>query len=1189
MSGQIVGGEREMPRQRRRLIPLVAILISVIVIGVRAGSASAQQAWWHINAEVIPTNLVPGEKGELVLTATNLGDGIVNGSKEPVTITDELPAGLTAVGISAPSTKNASVTCTLATLQCIYPGILNPYEQLAVTIEVEAAQNAGGRHSVNDEVSVHGGEARSATSVQPISVNGSPTQFGVQTYELEPFNEDGTPATQAGAHPFELTTSLVLNQTLQNTGHQPVELPKNVRLSLPAGFLGDPTAVTQCSMADFFAVKPLSEVDLCPPNSAIGVATVTINEPVNLHLVTLTVPVFNLAPSEGEPARFGFDPAGLVPVVIDTSVRSGKDYGVVATVENTSQIAGLLSSHVTLWGVPGDPRHNNARGWECVGGEAHAKQVGRPCPAASTQGETPFLDLPTACAGDPTIEPVMSSAEAASWTQPNRYLGAEYAWMNSGGEPLAFQDCGGLPFTPTIDVAPEQHGAATPTGVNISVKVPQSTTLEVGGLAEADVRDTTVTLPAGVELSPSAANGLEACTEIQVGYTDTNPSSQTQEFNTSPAACPNGSKLGTVKIRTPLLTHELEGSLYLASPAPTGETGQNPFNSLVAVYLVAEDPVSGVLVKLAGEGILNEADLRVATVFRNAPQVPFEELSLHLYGGERASLSTPVTCGDFATEASFTSWASSEPANVLAPTGDFDISSPAPGQASCPSSGPQEAFAPAIAAYGQNTQAGAFTPFTLELTRPDGQQALSGLTVHLPQGVAALLSQTEPCQEAQANTDTCSPDSEIGAATAIAGLGNEPYTQQGGKVFITGPYDGAPFGLEIVTPADAGPFHLGNVTVRSTITVNPNDASITITTPNLPTQVRGIPLQLKRVIVNIDRPNFEFNPTSCNPKTIQSAIKGDQGASANVSAGFHVGGCEHLPFAPTLAASAPGHGSKANGTTFKVMVTSGGTNASGVAQAGIAKVNLQLPKQLSSRLPTLQKACSEAAFNANPATCDEGSVIGYATIHTPVLKNPLSGPAYLVSHGNAAFPDVEFVLQGEGIKLVLDGKTQIKGGITYSKFESTPDAPFTTFETILPAGPHGVLTPNVPERKHFDLCGENLEMPTTIVGQNGAVIERTTRIAIEGCGAVKSAKARKLTLMQKLESALKSCRHTNKHAKSHRVRCERQAHARYTRLALIACHHHHRHAKNGRRACERAARKRFAAKSARNRDRGARG
>jgi hypothetical protein len=736
-----------------------------------------------------------------------------------------------------------------------------------------------------------------------------------------------------------------------------------------------------------------------------------------------------------------------------------------------------------------------------------------------------------------------------------------------------------LPFSPSIDVASEQHTASTPTGVSIDVHVPQQSTLEAGKLAEADVRDTTVTLPQGVELSPSAANGLEGCSEAQVGFEGIDPASETQHFNTAAAACPDGSKVGTVHIKTPLLSHELEGALYLASPAPNGEGGRNPFNSLVALYLVAEDPVSGVLVKLAGEGHVDEGSLQVSTTFRHAPEVPFEDLKVDLFGGPRASLSTPATCGSYATDATFTPWSGTGPLSVQAPGEDFQISAGAGGGV-CPAGG--LGFSPGFRAEGQNTQAGAFTNFTLELSRPDGDQSLSSVSVHLPKGVAALLSSVELCSQAQAAASACPAGSEVGRATAVAGLGPEPFVQSGGRVFITGPYGGAPFGLEIVTPTDAGPFDLGYVTVRSRLYVDRNDASVTVASDPLPTQIRGIPLQLKRVLVEIDRSGFEFNPTSCAPMSIEGTVTGDQQASVGVKSPFQVENCANLPFAPGFTASAVGKGSKADGTTFVVRVTSGGVGAKGVAQAGIAKVDLQLPKQLSSRLPTLQKACLASVFEANYAACPEGSVIGRATIHTPVLKNPLSGPAYLVSHGNAGFPDVEFVLQGENITLLLDGHTDIKNGITYSRFESAPDAPFTTFETVLPAGPHGVLTPNVAESKKFSLCGEKLVAPTTIVAQDGKVVEQQTPVAITGCGEVKSAKAKKnLTLMQQLKRALQSCRERFKHAKGKRVSCEAKAHVRYTKLALTVCRRQHKHAKHARIACEGLARRRFAAKAAR--------
>jgi hypothetical protein len=295
-------------------------------------------------------------------------------------------------------------------------------------------------------------------------------------------------------------------------------------------------------------------------------------------------------------------------------------------------------------------------------------------------------------------------------------------------------------------------------------------------------------------------------------------------------------------------------------------------------------------------------------------------------------------------------------------------------------------------------------------------------------------------------------------------------------------------------------------------------------------------VQLKQIHVTVDRPGFQFNPTNCAPKTVDGTLKGSQGGSAQVSSPFQVVNCASLPFAPKLTAVAGGKASKLNGASLDVKVTS-----AGLGQANIAKVFLTLPKALPSRLTTIQKACVDSLFNANPATCNEGSVIGKATIHTPVLKSPLTGPAYLVSHGNAGFPDVEFVLQGEGITLILDGKTDIKKGITYSRFESTPDAPFSTFETELPTGPHSALTANVPESEHYSLCAAKLVIPTEITAQNGAVIKQQTKVGLTGC--VKGVHKVKLTRAQKLKKALKACR--KKHNKAKRAACVKQARKKY--------------------------------------------
>jgi hypothetical protein len=1160
----------------RALRMALALVVSVLLVTPTVGAASAQtQPWWRINYETVPANLPPEGEGQIVIVLSNLSDVPIDGATSAINASIKLPPGLTATRLSAAPMGNVATQCSLATLSCSSKGVVNPYERTPIFLRVKVKEPSDTVASLPVEARVEGGGAATVTRAHPVTVSGEPARYGVEDYELASFNADGTQNTQAGAHPFEFTTTLTLNQKVFPEGvRQPLELPKDLSFRLPAGLVGNPNAAKQCTMANFFAL--VKETNLCSPSSVVGVATVIASEPKQVPLFSKTVPVFNLVPNQGEPARFGFEVIGKIPIVIDTSVRSGQDYGVNVTVQNATEAGALLSSQVTFWGVPGDPRHNNARGWECVAGGAFAAQTGKTCPDTASESSQPFLTLPTSCAADPQAEQVVFPMQTDSWAHPGSVLEEEYAWMNEKDQLLGFQGCDQLPFSPSIHVVPEQHSASTPTGLSMDVQVPQQTTLEADKPAEADVRDTTVTLPRGVQLSPSAANGLEGCSEQQAGFEGFDQATQTQRFNTQAVACPDGSKLGTVHIKTPLLSHELEGALYLASPAPNSETNKNPFNSLVALYLVAEDPVSGVLVKLAGEGQIDEGTLQISTTFKNTPQVPFEDLRLDLFGGPKGSVSTPPVCGSYATSAVFTPWSGSGP--VSPPGEDFLISSGV-GGSGCP--GGVLAFAPGFTAYSESTQAGSFTGFQLELSRPDGDQALAGVSMHLPSGVAALLSSVELCSDAQAAASACPAASEVGHATAIAGLGSEPYVQEGGRVFITEGYGDAPFGLEIVTPAKAGPFDLGYVTVRSKLYVDPNDASVTIVSDPLPTQIRGIPLQLKRVSVTVDRAGFEFNPTSCEPMKIDGTITGAGGTSAGVSSPFQVRNCEALPFSPEFTASAVGQGSKADGTTFAVTVRSGGVGPNGVVQAGIAKVQLQLPKQLSSRLPTLQKACVDSVFNANPATCDEGSVIGYATIHTPVLKNPLTGPAYLVSHGGAAFPDVEFVLQGEGIKLVLDGQTDIKGELTYSRFESTPDAPFTVFETVLPAGPHGVLTPNVAESKKFSLCGETLEMPTTMIAQNGARIEQETKVQVTGCAEVRSAKVTRLTLRQKLKNALSACRHRYKHAKSKRATCERDAHARYTRQALAACRHKHKRAEKKRQACERVARRRFAAHSSR--------
>ena len=1141
-------------------VTLAAACSALLLTLLCAPAALAGGVWWHLQTTAAPSNLPPGGEGQIVLSASDLGyENVGASTAHPVRISDRLPAGLevitgpelrgyeaTGEGLERDRGRSAATEfkCQAetpeehTTVSCQAPAPIPAYEGLEVIIPVRISASIPSGTELENEGRIEGGgegAQPSATRTQTVTVANDPTRFGVDAYELQPQSEEGTPDTQAGSHPFQLTTGFTLNQTLQPDGNPPREqqaapaLPRNLHFTLPPGLVGNVTAIPQCAGGQFTTIAS-KDINLCPESTAIGVARVTINEPVNFHgVLTETVPVFNLEPAYGEPARFGFE-IQKVTVILTTALRTGQNYAVEVSIANAPQTVALLASEVTLWGVPNDARHNDSRGWECLGGGywVAGLEPAKPC-QTPTETEAPFLTLPTSCAGPPT-----STVQGVSWT--GEPLGGD---AQSYSFPASLTGCQALELTPALSVTPETTAASTPSGLTVKITVPQDSTLSVKGLAEADIRDTTVALPVGVQASPGAAYGLTTCSSEAIGLTgsfETAPGEANpllnEQFSGALADCPEEAKLGTVAIKTPLLASELHGYVYLASQ------DTNPFASPLVLYLVANDPQAGVHVKLAGEVYIDPNTGQLTSTFDQTPQVPFSELTLNLFGGPRAPQTTPPQCGSYNTSASFEPWAASE--NTPRPaqtTAAFQIEN-GPEAAPCPPTPP--AFTPGFQAGASDTQAGAYTSFTLELARPDQDQALTGVTLTLPPGIAATLATVPLCQEAQANAGACPAASEIGQATALAGLGPEPYIQAGGHVYLTGPYQGAPFGLEILTPAQAGPFNLGNVIVRSKIEVNPHTAAVTIISDPLPTQLKGIPLQLKRVLVTVDRPSFEFNPTSCAPMKIEGTLTGAAGATSNVSSPFQVSGCQTLPFKPTVTASTQGKTSKADGASLKL------TFKSKPGEAHVATTILTIPATLPARLTTIQKACVASVFEANPAACPEGSDIGTAVVHTPVLKNPVSGPIYLVSRGNAAWPDAELVLQGEGITVILDGQTAIKKGVTTSSFLSVPDAPFESVEAKLPEGPHSALTANLPFKDHYSLCDQHLTIPTALTGQNGTAVNQNVKVSIQDCHAVKASKAKHLTRKQKLARALKACRPAHRHSGAERDACERRARNRYS-------------------------------------------
>ncbi len=1165
---------------RTRRLPALIGIAALLLIAARAASPAFAQAagagWWRITPTTAPTNMQPGEEAQLHITATNVGDAAVTASgTETVTVTDTIPAGLEvteAIAVVDPVMNGTSRAfppgvikeCPISptTVTCTYTGPtpLLPFEPIDIKINVKVTDAAAS--STAGQVSITGGGA-SASVAQPIVVGGGKTPFGVRNYVLAPENEGGSIDNQAGTHPFQLTTSFSLNEsfvvdeynTLLRFGNplipKSVALAKDLVIKLPPGLVGNATSLPQCTEAEFSHRLGLN-LNGCKAATAVGVALSTLIEPEAEKfqheqlrgtepggVATVGVPVFNLVPAPGEPARFGFDAYSNF-VTLDTSVATGEDYAVVTGAYNVTEVASLLSSQVTLWGTPGDPKHSLSRGWDCLTGELDPgpceslikKEYGEyeeQHPSQHISASKPFLRLPTSC------QTQKSSVRADSWAEPGN-------WKEAATLLPALQGCDQPPFDPSLKVEPELGSGSSPSGFKFDVHVPQVEHETAEGLPESDIKSTTVTLPQGVLLSPAAAHGLQSCSTGQVGYQgkgelESEPGDSLDLFtsNLSEPFC-EAAKVGTVRIQTPLLTHELEGGVYLATQGEDASgspiAGANPFGSLLAIYIVAKDPVSGVLVKLAGKVTLDQNTGRISTTFENTPQTPFEDFKLEFFGGPTANLTTPPYCGTHTTNATFVSWGG-QTANTES---SFQTTS------NCTNPPSSQPFSPSLTAGVTNPTAGAYSPFTLTLGNPDGDQALKNLSMHLAPGMAAMLSSVTPCPEAQVVSNQCGEDSLIGHSTAVSGLGGNPFALPG-NVYLTGPYKGAPFGLSVVTPAIAGPFNLGDITVRSTISVDRNDASVTVNSDPFPEFVKGIPSQLKAVNVIIKDVvkggNFEFNPTNCRPMSVTGTLTGVQGATQGVSAPIQLGGCAALPFKPTLTASTKGNASKANGAELVVKV------GSTPGQANIAKTKLVLPLTLPSRLTTIQKACLAAVFEANPAGCAEGSNIGTAVVHTPVLNEPLSGPAYLVSHGNAAFPDVEFVLSNkEKIELILDGQTDIKKGITTSTFNAVPDAPVTSFEAKLPEGPHSALTSNVPESKHFSLCGQKMVIPTTITGQNGAVIQQETKVSVEGCNVL-GKKNVKLSRAQKLKKALKACRKKYKHNKPKRATCEKQAHKKF--------------------------------------------
>jgi hypothetical protein len=867
-----------------------------------------------------------------------------------------------------------------------------------------------------------------------------------------------------------MTTRTTFNSNFLGPEGEPLSFvdPKDIEVALPPGLVGNPNDVPKCSQHVFQQGNYLD----CPANTQVGLALLVL-----LLGAEQQVPIYNVEPPAGEPAELGIGISGSIHIPIFFHVRSDDADGLTAEFGNLPETNVAREVVFSLWGVPADPSHDlqrrsSARGENCQEG------------CSSNAPLAPFLTLPTSCTSGtpPSIgftadswlnQGTLNAEEIANLSDPN--------WVTGPAEFPASTGCGRLTFSPSISLAPEVTQADTPTGYTVSLRVPQ--TEDVNTLATPDLKRAVVALPPGTVLSPSASNGLEGCTEEQFGL-----------HSTLLANCPKASQVGTVKITTPVLSAPMEGEVFIGTPrcGPCSSTDARE-GRLIRTLVQAKGP--GVVIKLEGTVSLNQSTGQLTSTFNENPELPFNEFQLTFHGGPRAPLANPGACGPAMTTSDLTPWSSPYTPDVTS-SSSFEVTGCAGKQ-----------FNPSFAAGTTNNVGGGFSPFTTTFSRQDSEQELSGIQVTMPPGLLGMLSSIRLCDEPQAALGTCPAASEIGHATVGAGAGAPTYLPVPGQppnpVYLTTGYHGAPFGLTVVVPAVAGPFNLGTVVVRATISVDPHTSRITFTSDPLPTIRDGIPLQVRLVNVTVDEPGFIFNPTNCDPLAITGTLASDEDTVAHISRPFEAADCADLRFAPKFTISTAARASKINGVSLDVKVSAKGGPHGG--EANIRSVKLDLPKRLPSRLTTLQKACLAAVFETNPAACPKESDVGTATTTTPVLAHPLAGPAYLVSHGGTGFPDLEIVLQGEGLELILDGSTNITKGVTSSTFRTVPDAPISSFELKLLAGMYSVLTANLPASAGSNLCGQHFLAPTTITGQNHTIVKQNTKIAVTGCAKLRRA------------------------------------------------------------------------------------
>jgi hypothetical protein len=867
------------------------------------------------------------------------------------------------------------------------------------------------------------------------------TELGTETSIL------GAPSRQAGAHPdFHIQVRVPMTEV--NGLKTPDGSLRDIKVTLPAGMVGNPTAVGTCAPGQLVGGAG-GAFPVCPVASQIGTAKMILSSAFTSSGEDFVeTQLYNMETTEG-PAVFGLNFLGAVALI--RGQVDPRDYRVSTITAHISQGLPLLGVDLTIWGVPGDPSHDAKR--------VNTREEAFSVPTPSPSPRVPFMTSPTSC----PVGPVATEVEADSWENPGAFSVASVS-SDMNGIPFQIEGCERLGFDPKVTIAATSHRALSPTGVDVHIEVPQSEAPD--GLATAQVKKTVVTLPQGFAISSSAAAGQAACSQAEIGI-GTN----------DPPTCPASSKLGAVRIKTPLLKEELEGGVYLA------QQKSNPFGSDYAMYIAAKGP--GFYLKLSGKIEADPVTGQVTTIFDNQPQLPYEDLTLTLRGGSNAPLVAPA-CGSYMAKVQMTSWASSEP---------VELESPLSVNEGC-SDG---TFSPGLKAGTKNPVGGSFSPFVLQVTRQDGEQNLSKIQATLPPGLLAKLSGVPLCSDAQAATGDCPSGSQVGRTVVGVGAGSNPiYVPEAGKsptaVYLAGPYKDAPYSLVVKVPAQAGPFDLGTVVVRNALKVDPFTTQVTAESDPLPQILEGIPISYRDVRVEVDRPDFTVNPTNCSQFAVTSSLTSATGQTASPKAPFAAANCERLAFKPHLKLQLKGSTKRTGQPALKAVLTYPQKGA----YANIARAQVSLPGSEFLEQTNLNKTCTRPVLLEG--NCPKSAVYGRAKAWSPLLEKPLEGPVYLVGGFGYQLPALVADLGGQ-IRVILKGK--IDSGRDHglrTTFETVPDARVSRFVLQMKGGKkYGLLI------NSEDICEKPQKLKAAFTAQNGKTDTFEQKIAT-GCGGKKPKK-----------------------------------------------------------------------------------